>query len=200
MAQGSVPSGQGRPGRLVGAQRGAGVELPGRRPGQLRSWVARRSGGDGLGAGGGGRSAGVAGVPSPRGQGSWRPRPGSGSFSTSAAGSRRRATRTRWPRRWTRLAGSSTSTTTPSCSRTRAPGSARRPRARPATSTRTPATPPRSSPAPGATLDFDMPVGVIMIDILNFLEDAGDVLVPAGRGRPRRQLPGRPCSRRGTSG
>jgi S-adenosyl methyltransferase len=36
------------------------------------------------------------------------------------------------------------------------------------------------------TLDFDRPVGVIMIDILNFLEDAGDVLsrlaaaVPAG--------------------
>ena len=51
-----------------------------------------------------------------------------------------------------------------------------------------------------ATLDFGLPVGVIMIDILNFLEDAADVLAPAGRGGARRAATWPSCSRPGTSG
>ncbi len=54
----------------------------------------------------------------------------------------------------------------------------------------------------GETLDLAQPVGVIMIDILNFLEDAAERPCPAGRGGARRQLPrrhaavaGRPADR-----
>ena len=69
------------------------------------------------------------------------------------------------------------------------PGSAPRPRASPATSTRTPATRAIIAGAP-QTLDFGQPVGVIIIDILNFIEDAAGEPGPAGRGGARRQLPG----------
>ena len=56
-----------------------------------------------------------------------------------------------------------------------------------------------SSPGRRETLDFARPVGVIMIDILNFLEDAGDVLARLAAAVPRAATwPS--CSRRGTSG
>ena len=178
-----------RPGGPVGAERGPRLELPGRGPRQLRGRPQRGPAAAGRLPGDGAGGARVAGVPPPR-----RHLPGGRGGDPAV------------PRHRHRDADGGQHAQVaqgvdPSCrvvyvdndpvvlAHARA---GLRSSAEGATSyldadAGTPSRHRRRAP----TLDLDQPVGVIMIEILNFLEDAADVRRPDGRRGAGRQLPGR---------